>query len=224
MKLRTIEVTIAIAAIVVSGLALGVSFWGVSQTREQARLSVRPYVIVTPSLDESGGKIGLYVSNAGIGPGIVTNITITIGQLSYSRLGPSIWPKFIRDMHGNPLCYRTGWPLQNAVLKIGEDDPLLAVAATAPPLCKLEMLKILAGQKIRAHIEYESIYHDKFVFDGDVNMNDATAENLAWLTSKLEGEIAELKNQLAEAQRNSALHGVSPSQNPPFQSPGGATQ
>jgi len=219
MNLRTTESGAAVVAIVISVLALGVSFWGTSQAKTQARLSVRPYVIATPFLDESGGKIGLYLSNAGVGPAVIKDMSITIGNRSYNGLGPSIWPQFIQDVNGTRLCYRTGWPPQNAVLRIGEDDPLLAVSVTAPASCKAEILRILAGQKIYVHISYESIYQDAFTFDGDVHMNDATAENLAWLTEQLEGNIASIKRQLDEMNEKSALPGMPPQRVAPSHSP-----
>jgi hypothetical protein len=201
MKLRAIEIVAAILAILVSLLALGVSFWATSQAKTQARLSVRPYVVAAPLLDESGGKIGLYLSNAGIGPAIIKDMSVTIGGRSYKGLGPSIWPQFIQDVNGTRFCYRTGWPAQNAVLRIGADDPLLTVAVTASPSCKSEILKILAGERIYVHVSYESIYEDAFSFDGDVHMNDSTLENVASLMTQLEINVELLKRELDSARK-----------------------
>lgn len=98
---------------------------------------------------------------------------------SYSGLGRSIWPQFISDKGMPAGCFRKGWPPVGAVLKAGEEDPILVLSDAAPSGCVGEMIKLLGGDDIRIHIEYDSIYDDRYSFDGSVHFNDDDAERAA---------------------------------------------
>lgn len=55
---------LSLAAVVISITAASISFWQLDLMREHNRLSVRPYLMITPHL--TAEKSGLYLSNEGL--------------------------------------------------------------------------------------------------------------------------------------------------------------
>ena len=60
----------------ISLLALSVSVYSSWETRLHNRISVRPIVFFKANANERNGDLGLSVSNTGLGPAILSNLTI----------------------------------------------------------------------------------------------------------------------------------------------------
>ena len=169
-------------AAAISAVSAGAGLWAAWATHESYtsnKLLYRPYAITTQYFDDTSRKYGIYLSNAGLGPAIIKSMTVTVGDRRYAGLGPSIWPQFRADMGVSTTdCFRTGWPLQDSVVKAGEEVPLFTVSGVANLACHEQMLKLLANNSIVIEIKYASLYGDEFSTTGDMRLNDATAGQL----------------------------------------------
>lgn len=90
---------------------------------------------------------------------------------------------------------------------MGEEDPILVLSDTAPSRCVGEITELLGGDDIRIHIEYDSIYDDRYSFDGSAHFNDDAAERAAALYQQLDTLHLKLGNLQAEINAL-ANHGV----------------
>ncbi|KAF1040089.1 MAG: hypothetical protein GAK33_01089 [Burkholderia lata] len=169
-------------AATISAVSAGAGLWAAWATHESYtsnKLLYRPYAITTQYFDDTSRKYGIYLSNAGIGPAIIKNMTVTVGDRRYTGLGPSIWPQFRADMGVSRTdCFRTGWPLPDSVVKAGEEVPLFTVSGVANLACHEQMLKLLTYNSIVIEIKYASLYGDEFSTTGDMRLNDATASQV----------------------------------------------
>lgn len=169
------------AAVSVASAGAGLwAAWATHQSYTSNKLLYRPYAITTQYFDDTSRKYGIYLSNAGLGPAIIKSMTVTVGGRRYTGLGPSIWPQFRADLGLSATgCFRTGWPVQDSVVKAGEEIPLFTVSGLANLACQAQMMKLLADNSIVIEIEYASLYGDKFSASGDMRLNDDTARQLA---------------------------------------------
>ena len=72
------EAIIQGAAALTALAALGVAVWEGMTARRHSRLSVRPYLIITEHFAGSRGRLGLTVSNEGLGPALVTGYSVHV--------------------------------------------------------------------------------------------------------------------------------------------------
>jgi hypothetical protein len=169
-------------AAAISVVSAGASLWAAWATHESYtsnKLVYRPYAISTQYFDDTSRKYGIYLSNAGLGPAIIKSMTVKVGDRRYTGLGPSIWPQFRADLGVSATdCFRTGWPVQDSVVKPGEEIPLFTVSGVANLACHAQMLRLLANNSIVIEIKYASLYGDEFSTTGDMRLEDATARQL----------------------------------------------
>lgn len=168
------------AAVSVASAGAGLwAAWATHQSYTSNKLLYRPYAITTQYFDDTSRKYGIYLSNAGLGPAIIKSMTVTVGGRRYTGLGPSIWPQFRADLGLSATgCFRTGWPVQDSVVKAGEEIPLFTVSELANLACHIQMMKLLADNSIVIEIKYASLYGDEFSASGDMRLNDDTARQL----------------------------------------------
>jgi hypothetical protein len=171
-----LTLAVPIVSVVISICATFLSY----KTYTSNKLLYRPYAIATPHFDDTGKKHGIYLSNAGLGPAIIKNMTVTVDGKEYSGLETSIWPRFTADMGLSQAgCFRTGWPLTGAVVKSGEEVPLFTVSDFGAFDCMHQILQLLANKRIVLDITYFSLYGDEFSSSNRLNLNDVNATRLA---------------------------------------------
>lgn len=100
-----VQSLISLAALIVASGALCVSLWQINIGKQLNILSVRPFLMVTPHLAGAGGKSGLYLSNEGVGLGILTSLSVSVSGKTYNGLGVNKWPNILRDIGLDPLCF-----------------------------------------------------------------------------------------------------------------------
>lgn len=122
----------SLAALAIAFGALCVSLWQLDIAREHNILSVRPFLMVTPHL--AGEKNGLYLTNEGIGLGIVTDLSVVVSGKKYTGLGKNQWPHILQDSGFDPLCFSIAWPTETAVLRPGMEIEIGAVESGLPGL------------------------------------------------------------------------------------------
>lgn len=170
---KLIDRGLSTAALVIATSALFVSWWQLEITKEHNRLGVRPRVMVTPYLEGPNGRNGLYISNPGLGPAIIKSMKITAGSSTFEGVGENLWPKILKTVDINPICFARGWPNEEAVVKAGEELVLLSTTKRADlSLCALEAAKLLSKQGMIITITYESMYGEQFSFKGSTQLND----------------------------------------------------
>ena len=182
MKKPTLPLhTWSVLAIPIASVAVSVcATWLAYKTYASSKLLYRPYAIATPYFDDTGKKHGIYLSNAGLGPAIIKNMTVTVDGKEYAGLETSVWPRFIADMGLSPMgCFRTGWPTPNAVVKSGDDVPLVTVSEFGAFDCMRQIFQVLATKKVMMVISYSSLYGDDFTSSNRLSLNDANATRLA---------------------------------------------
>lgn len=164
---------LSLAAVVISIAAASISFWQLDLMREHNRLSVRPYLMITPHL--TAKKSGLYLSNEGIGPGIITSFTVRVGDEQFDGLGDSRWPAVLEKARLNPECFAKGWPTEGAAVRPGIDIAILEPTKSTQfgPLCLLQMSLFLQRNDVFVEMHYESLYKEPFTFSGPLSMNEA---------------------------------------------------
>ncbi|URM27715.1 hypothetical protein LLY42_28635 [Pseudomonas frederiksbergensis] len=165
------ERIISLAALAVAFGALCVSLWQLDIARQHNVLSVRPYLMVTPHLAGSGGKNGLYLTNEGIGLGILTSLRVSISGRVYTGLGKNQWPQILRDMELDPLCFSIAWPTKTAALRPGIEIEILGMSKNQNPDCKIALAIFLARKDILIEVRYTSLYKEEYVFSGNGFMN-----------------------------------------------------
>lgn len=165
------ERSISLAALAVAFGALCVSLWQLSMARQHNILSVRPFLMVTPHFAGSGGKNGLYLTNEGIGLGIITSMSVTVSGNTYAGLGTSQWPTILRSMNLDPLCFSMGWPTKLAALSPGKEIQILGPSKKPPAGCELALISFLMRKDVSIALHYTSLYEEMHVFNGDTFMN-----------------------------------------------------
>lgn len=163
---------LSLAAVVISIAAASISFWQLDLMREHNRLSVRPYLIITPNL--AAEKSGLYLSNEGIGPGIITSFSVRVGDEQFDGLGDSRWPAVLEKARLNPECFAKSWPTQGSAVRPGNDIVILEPTKSTlfGPMCLLQMSLFLQRNDVFVEMHYESLYKEPFTFSGALSINE----------------------------------------------------
>jgi hypothetical protein len=165
------ERLISLAALAISFGALCISLWQLNLSRHHDVLSVRPYLMVTPHLAGAGGKNGLYLTNEGIGLGTITSLSVSVSGRTYTGLGINQWPKILRDMGLEPLCFSIAWPTKTAALRPGIEIELLGATKGHNPYCDTALAIFLTRKDIFIELRYSSLYEEEFSFSGPGFMN-----------------------------------------------------
>jgi hypothetical protein len=179
----SLDRVLSIAAILIAFGSAGVSYLQYSSGKHYAELAVRPYLSITPYLEGEGGQNGLYLSNDGNGPAVVTGVQIVFEGRTFDGPGESPWPIVERAI-GAEGCFRRGWPVDAAVLRPGEKEVVLApTRATNLPQCIGATVKLLTHGNLRLVIRYSDLDGAPFVLDYPVRVNDPDIVRLGSLLS-----------------------------------------
>ena len=146
-----------IAVITIAVLAVGVSLWQASVTRKHARLSVRPFLDFSWNVHKPNELI---LFNGGLGPAIVTQMYVAVGDDPLEPATDKLWTNVI------------------AKLKFGQFDPSSLVGNTMiAPNSKISVIKNLhikymtlveredegiCQEKLRIKVTYKSAYEEPF--------------------------------------------------------------
>jgi len=162
---RTDSGRVAWLSLVVAGLALSVTVWEGYENREHNRLSVAPRLTVTTRISASeSGAAGIYVENEGLGPAIIRDVRVTIGNTTYQPADDgSPWAPAVNRLleEAEPLDFNPEDDLhqfdfeENDTLGAGEAKP---VFFPGPGKEKAQAWFEKNAGKISLEIDYESMY------------------------------------------------------------------
>ena len=131
---------VSFCAIVISVIALFVSIWQGVLTREHNKLSVKPNFLIAPVLEGKGGKNGIYLSNAGLGPGIISDAKLIINDEEFDfKKNP--WLDVFKKINVKPICFSTSWFPAGSALKSSEEVPLISMTRADLAACYMEVIK-----------------------------------------------------------------------------------
>lgn len=143
----------------ISALALAVSLWQGWISREHNRLSVKPYVQVTPYLEGANKRIGLYISNYGLGPAVIEKASLSLDGKSYD-LTQDIWQTALKNINIDDLCFKKSWLPIDSILSNGEEISLLNLSETQSPSCLIEAINLMSNHNITITLKYKSLYEE----------------------------------------------------------------
>ena len=156
----TPEIIVAISSVVIALCALSTAIWQGVIVRKHNKLTVKPILNCHVEISKHCKKVGIYFSNDGIGPAIITSATVerdgkkfNLNDYDFLSLFPEILnsnfhfnlmgiPGVILPSHSQWLC-STSKHLNDAS-------------------CIEQLIPALSGVSIE--VKYESIYGDKFIF------------------------------------------------------------
>jgi hypothetical protein len=179
----------AIAALIALA-ALTLAIWEGVMTRRHNRLSVKPHLQLAQHLRGSKGRLGISLSNAGLGPAIVTNCHVEVdGQLMPSNDGCNGWKTAASTLELEDIVegYETiafdpdpdsDEEIPGVVMEAGETKWLLSAPIDEKARAGLEM----ALPRVQVVVSYQSMYGEK-----------STVE--LWRSVKKGGKMAEDKSE-----------------------------
>jgi hypothetical protein len=163
------------------------------------RLSVRPHVVITFTLEGgTGEKNGIYIANLGLGPAIVKALSVEVGGKSYDAMDRRVWRNIFRDLTIVPGCFRQGWAQPGNAWKPGDEIGLLTVTHANPPVvngrsCHIELLKFLKIEGLKVRMQYESMYGESYEAIGESWIDKDTISDISMvMMQQLVPKIVEL--------------------------------
>ncbi|OSI15912.1 hypothetical protein BWD09_07920 [Neisseria dentiae] len=148
----------SLLSLVVSALTLIYLIKQVDLSREHNRNSVKPYLNFY-AIAVGNNKDGLYLSNEGLGPALITEISINGKR--YPDLRSSDWQKITKETGLTYSCFAFGALKEKMAIRAGADDvPLIVLSKSTdlPPTCYLESLAL--QEKIILKVKYTSMYKE----------------------------------------------------------------
>jgi len=146
------ERSTSITALIVSVFAIGLSLWQGFISREHNKLSLAPYLQVSPKL-VGGKESGLYIENAGTGTAFIKSVNINVDGKTFD-LTKNSWSDLFEYIKVNPICYKKRWLKVGSAIRAGNEVVLISMTDADLPLCVLSAIKFLTTPEMRLSISY----------------------------------------------------------------------
>lgn len=157
--------------VIVAALALAVSVIQVIFSQNHNRAAVTPYFTARPSLEGPGGENGIYIGNAGLGPGIIQAAELSVGGRRYDITYNS-WPEIFTEIGVEPNCFSQSWLPKGAALRVGEEKALITVTRANTPVCYYQLTQLLTENTFELKIDYMSMYDDKRKLADSISLSE----------------------------------------------------
>ena len=182
-----LERTLTFSAMFISCLALIVSVWQVISIQEHNRLSLAPYLQVSPRL-LGDSNTGLYLENAGNGSAFIKSATISVRGKKFD-LTENQWPEFFEYIDVEPLCFKNTWFRFDAAILVSKELDLIRIsdADFLLPQCQAEAVKFLTTDGVTLDIEYASIYKDRYQLSEEFSIKESDLRPFKYLSRILKG-------------------------------------
>ena len=158
LKKKSSTFWFSLFSLAVSILTLFYLIAQVDLSREHNRNSVQPYLYFY-TVATGNNKDGIYFSNEGLGPALITEISINGKR--YPDLKNSDWRMITKEAGLTYDCFAFGALKEKVAVRAGaEDGPLIVLskATNLPPTCYMESLVL--QEKIILKVKYTSIYKE----------------------------------------------------------------
>lgn len=174
-----------VTAVSISIFAAVFAWQQVELTRNHNRKSVTPILQITPYMEGKNHRNGLYLTNDGLGPAVIKSFSVRSGGILAKGFESDRWGEILSAKNLNPTCFATGWPKSEVAIRPGIEITLLSLTnAEGMDICRLDLLKLIAGSPIEIDVEYESIYGEVKHLQANSKISSKTIDNLYKLISK----------------------------------------
>ncbi len=157
-----VSIIIAIISILISLLALGITFWQLSVQRKHNKMSVKPYLVINRILSDVSNKMTIELTNAGLGPAFIKDITVYLNNEPFNISSIDSWKEILIRSGINTTTVK-GMMLNKYAIS-ARDTVNIVQAGTSNSL--KEIMECI--HRIDIKIRYESFYHDSI----EVRLND----------------------------------------------------
>ena len=161
------DTVITISSVAIALAALFIAVWQGFETRKHNRLSLTPKLDLVREDRKEAEIIGIFMESKGLGPAKVKDIVISIGEKRYD----------INQLEGmmdvlNRLDINKTWIQyylygEGHFLPVDSKRYILIGADRDRVRAETEHKLQRALSKVKVHIEYESVYGDKYEVEGD---------------------------------------------------------
>ncbi len=153
------ETMTAIASTVIAGAALIVAFWSGHLTRKHNELSVEPMLKITFTNHPEEEYSGFVVSNVGLGPAIITSLSVSVDNQLMPDLGYSGIKTALSNLEIDQDWVTITKLNSETVIPAGETVPLISVSKRNYEDHISSILEIKT--RVSLKLMYKSIYKIK---------------------------------------------------------------
>lgn len=148
----------------ITTLALFVTIWNASESREHNRLSVRPNLLFTVEYSATKEENGIYLTNQGMGPALIQEFRIYIdeAEINTSNL-PQMSKEIQKKLNLKNILTIFGYYEAGDVMKAGDRVCLFGSNSLIALLSREERILLDANlSRLKVCIKYKSIYGEIF--------------------------------------------------------------
>ena len=159
------EAIASISSAIIALCAFVLTIWQLKVQRRHNMLSVQPYLTTWSHRDDKG-LLKVDVLNNGIGPALIKTFKIFVDSHAINGQDMEITRKAVKLLFANyPHAVPYASFLSNGYMMSAKETRCLASVEFCGPNFPTSEEIDHAGKRIRIYIEYESIYHEKLVYD-----------------------------------------------------------
>lgn len=174
--MKRLETSLAGIALIISVASAIFSWRQVEIAEKHNRISVYPLLYVTTHAEGPGGRNGIFLTNVGLGPAIITSFTAKAKGFTATGFKADMWPEVLQAAGVKPFCFATAWPLERSALKAGDELGLSFVTkAEGATDCYAELIKLMGDTEVEVAITYQSMYGETQSVMGTSKLNSAMA-------------------------------------------------
>lgn len=155
----TSESIVAWASIAIALSALGVAIWQGYLMRKHNRLSLRPHLTFKQMLSEANPQFSLELQNNGLGPAIIKRFQVLLDKEQKEHFEALGWLALL-DLIGLKGRAVGAFCDSEEFLAAGQSLQLIKYESLPSPMSTRELQQAL--KRIDVHIEYQSVYGDKY--------------------------------------------------------------
>ena len=155
---------VPIVAALIAFFALGVALWEGIANRNHNKLSVRPHLTFFQSMAGTDGLVGLRLRNHGLGPAIISHMTISIDGGPKLEASVEVWLRVVGtqnlDLDSCTWLVTIIFDREEAIGRGEHYDVICIPEAQRTPERINQLVAIL--KRIGITVEYKSIYNKKW--------------------------------------------------------------
>lgn len=164
---KALAVSGVLLPIFISAISLKFTSDQIEVAKKHNEVSVKPILQITPYIEGVGRRNGLYLSNDGLGPAIITEFSVAAENIEAKGFGTDQWKKILSATDAHPNCFATAWPKGITTIRPSVDLALIFISNSAPDYCYQELVKLVGGKRIHIEVKYQSLYEENFKLIAD---------------------------------------------------------
>lgn len=150
---------ISAVAAIVAICALGASIWSGVVARQHNRMSVTPLLVMSFSSAEEDERVGILISNHGVGPGRIVEVAVFVDGESMKRLAYGGLQVAAHKLGINEDWIRFESLVAGDAVLVGQRIPLISSPRVLRSPDRIKRLEAAAA-RIVIEVQYESLYQE----------------------------------------------------------------